>query len=176
MRHFRLFGEVWNHWPWFFDHSKFVSWLVPFRNWSWVLHGYTRDFMSSFHTKHPGLQVIHHFRCLPDCWVRHEPYLRSHEPRHLVFSTGKSDLLMRKRQALNLSSHIKNCLLKRNLPLRDEVKKGDELVFGNKTEQAYYVWKQTVLRLLDGEYDEETIHFGGTYMWKLPYGKGWVWK
>lgn len=42
-----------------------------------------------------------------NCWVRHEPYLRSHEPRHLVFSIGKGDLQMRKRQALNLSSHQK---------------------------------------------------------------------
>ena len=50
-----------------------------------------------------------------NCWVRHEPYLRPHEPRHLAFSTGKNDLLMRKRKALNLSSHIKNWLLKNNL-------------------------------------------------------------
>ena len=27
-------------------------------------------------------------------------------------------------------------------------------------------WKRTVLYLLDSEYEEETIHFGVTYLWK----------
>ena len=32
--------------------------------------------------------------------------------------------------------------------------------------------KLILFDLLDGEYDEETIHFGVSYMWKLPHGKG----